>query len=80
MVKRTTILLEDEVYEKLVRESIRRYGSSKAISKVINELLKESLSARNELLELIHSDKVVTIAIEDFEAFRRKLSKRIESR
>ncbi len=80
MVKRTTILLEDEVYEKLVRESIRRYGSSKAISKVINELLKESLSARNELLELIYSDKVAAIAIEDFEAFRRELSKRIESR
>ncbi|MHC1601260.1 MAG: hypothetical protein ACXQTI_10965 [Candidatus Nezhaarchaeales archaeon] len=80
MVKRTTILLEDEVYEKLVRESIRRYGSSKAISKVINELLKESLNARNELLELIYSDKVATITIEDFEAFRRELSKRIEHR
>ncbi len=80
MVKRTTIMLEDEVYEKLVRESIRRYGSSRALSKVINELLKESLNAKNELLELIYSDKVATIAIEDFEAFRRESSKRIESR
>ena len=80
MVKRTTIMLEDEVYEKLVRESIRRYGSSRALSKVINELLKESLNAKNELLELTYSNKAATIAIEDFEAFRRESNKRIGGR
>lgn len=50
MSKRTTVLLEDPVYEKLVKESIRRYGTTRALSKVLNELLRESLSAKHELL------------------------------
>ena len=29
------------------------------------------MNVRNEFLELIHSEKVATITVEDFEAFRR---------
>jgi len=80
MVKRTTVILEDDVYEKLVEESIRRYGTVKALSKVLNELLRESLSARRELLQLIYSEKVVSLSQAEFEKFRRELSKRFEER
>ncbi|RLE92360.1 MAG: hypothetical protein DRN04_10455 [Thermoprotei archaeon] len=80
MPKRTTVILEDDIYEKLIQESIRRYGTAKALSKVLNELLREKLSARHELLQLIYSDKLVEISLEEFEKFRRELSKRLEER
>ena len=80
MVERTTILLDDDVYEGVVRESIRRYGTAKAISKVVNELLRRALGARRELLELIYSEKVRELSQEEFEEFRRGLSGRFEDR
>ena len=80
MVKRTTILLDDDVYEGVVRESIRRYGTAKAISKVVNELLRKALGARRELLELIYSEKVRELSQEELENFRRELSGRFEDR
>ena len=80
MPKRTTVLLEDDVYEKLVKESIRRYGTTRALSKVLNELLRESLSAKHELLQLLYSEKLVDVSQEEFEKFRRMLSRRFEER
>ena len=50
------------------------------MSKVLNELLRESLSARRELLQLIYSEKVVSLSQAEFEKFRRELSKRFEER
>ncbi len=80
MPKRTTIILDDDLYERLVIESIRRYGTSRALSKVVNELLRESLETEKELLELIYSEKVATISSEEFEEFRRELDKRFIER
>ena len=37
---KTTILLEDTLYKKLVEESMRKYGHAKNISRMLNELLK----------------------------------------
>ena len=78
MPKRTTIILEDDIYEMLVRESIRRYGTVRAISRVINDVLKERL--RKELSELIFSEKLVEVTEEEFEEFRKELSKEFEVR
>ncbi len=39
MVK-TTVNLEDEVYKKLVREAVDKYGTTRTLSKLINEKLK----------------------------------------
>ncbi len=44
MSRRTTIILDKEVYEKLVAESVRRYGTARAMSKLVNELLRRALS------------------------------------
>ncbi|MGB9760666.1 MAG: hypothetical protein ACP5KW_11980 [Thermoproteota archaeon] len=41
MVK-TTIILEDELYKKLVREALEKYGSTRKLSLLINEKLKKS--------------------------------------
>ena len=80
MPKRTTVILEDDVYKRLVQESIRRYGTARAISKVLNEILREELSARDELLQLIFSEKIAEIDLEEFNEFRKELSRRLEER
>lgn len=80
MPKRTTVILDDDVYEKLVRESIRRYGTTRAISRVLNELLRDSLSGEKELITLIYSEKLAEVSNEEFNEFRRKLSRRFAER
>jgi hypothetical protein len=77
---RTTIILDDDIYEKLVEESIRRYGSVRAILRVVNELLRKSLVPEDELIKLIYSEKLAEIDIRDFEEFCSKLSRRFEDR
>jgi CHASE3 domain sensor protein len=40
MVK-TTIILDDDLYRRLIEECIRRYGSTRKLSKLINEKLRK---------------------------------------
>lgn len=80
MPRRTTVVLDDDVYEMLVQESIRRYGTARALSKVLNELLREKLGAVEELLQLIYSEKLVHVDQDEVEELRRELSKRFEER
>lgn len=79
MSRRTTILLDDDIYEKLVTESLRRYKTTKAISKVANELLKRALKGEAKVLDLIFSEKLAKTSAKEFDSFRRELSKRFES-
>ncbi len=39
MVK-TTINLDDEIYKKLVKEAVEKYGTTRTLSKLINEKLR----------------------------------------
>ena len=41
---KTTVLIDDEVYRKLVDESIRKHGNAKNISLTLNELLHKKLT------------------------------------
>lgn len=41
MVK-TTINLDDELYKKLVKEAVERYGKARSFSKLINEKLRKA--------------------------------------
>ncbi|MEM1581504.1 MAG: hypothetical protein QXK89_03205 [Candidatus Bathyarchaeia archaeon] len=79
MSRRTTILLDEDVYRRLTEESLKRYGSTKAISKVINDLLKTALKNQADILNLIFSEKVAKTSAKEFEEFRRNLSRRLES-
>jgi hypothetical protein len=62
-----------------VNESLRRYKTTKAMSKVANELLKRALKGESKVLDLIFSEKLAKTTAKEFEAFRRELSKRLES-
>lgn len=44
---KTTILIEDKLYKKLVEESIKRYGNAKNISLTLNEILKSKFVPRS---------------------------------
>ncbi len=80
MPRRITVTLDDDVYGRLVEESVKRYGTVRALSKVVNELLRERFSSREDLIRLIYSDRITWISTEDFVRFRRGLSERFESR
>ena len=43
---RTTIILREDLYEKIVKESISRHGSVKKMSVVINELLSKHFTTK----------------------------------
>jgi len=73
------MLLHDDVYERLVRESLRRYKTTKAISRVANEMLQASLRSEASIMNLIFSKKIAKTTAKEFEEFRRQLSKRFES-
>jgi len=79
MAKRTTITLDEEIYRKLVEESLRRYKTTKALSRITNELLKGALRGEARILDLIHSRKIAKTSAKEFERFRREMSKRFES-
>jgi hypothetical protein len=70
--------MDDDVYERLVKESIRRYGSTRAISRVLNDELRQSTRGEQEILALIASRKIVKTSAREFEEYRRELSKRFE--
>jgi len=40
---KATLVLDDNIYKRLVHESVKRYGKAKAISRVVNELLRSKL-------------------------------------
>lgn len=85
MARRTTLILDDEVYIRLIQESIRRYGSAKHLSRVVNEILREvfKLDSEDEALKklarLLSKPKIARVTPEDMEKFREELSKRFES-
>ncbi len=80
MPKRTTLVLDDRVYEKLVKESLSRYGTARNISKVVNDLVEQKGAAekKKDVLKLIYSEKIARTSASEFEKFRRKLSARLE--
>lgn len=43
---RTTIILKEELYEKLVKEAIARHGSVRKLSAVTNELLSKYFATK----------------------------------
>ncbi len=39
---KTTINLEDDVYKKLIKEAVEKYGTTRTLSKLINEKLRNA--------------------------------------
>lgn len=40
---KTTVIIEDKLYQKLVAEAVKKYGNTKNISKLLNDILREAL-------------------------------------
>jgi len=80
MPRRTTVILDDDAYEMLVLESIKRYGTPRALSKVLNELLREGLQATSELVQLLYKERFTWVSQESVEQLRRELGRRFEER
>jgi len=78
MPKRTTLVLDDKVYERLVKESLKRYGTARNISKVVNDMVEEKTEKKEGIMNLIYSEKIARTSAREFEQFRRKLSNRFE--
>ena len=78
MPRRTTLVLDDRVYEKLVEESMKRYGNARKLSQVVNDLVEQKAEAKPDLMRLIYSKKIASTTARDFQRFRRKLAARLE--
>ncbi len=76
MPKHTTVILDDSIYKKLVKENIRRYGTVRGMPRVLNELLRDSLSGKQELIKLIYSEKIAEVSAEELNGLRREPNKR----
>jgi len=50
---KTTILLDEDIYEKLVQRAIKEYGSAKNMSKLINKLLREKMRPKHSMFGTI---------------------------
>jgi len=68
------------VYEELVKESMKRYGTPRAISKVINAILRRALSRTDEVIELLYSERYVKVDQKEMERLRKELSRELEER
>jgi metal-responsive CopG/Arc/MetJ family transcriptional regulator len=66
MVK-TRVILEDELYKKLVQEAIEKYGSTRKLSKLINQKLKQGnvLQAEDEKRMRIKLGRKLTKELEE---------------
>jgi len=58
---------------------MRKYRTTKAMSRVANELLKRALKGEANVLDLVFSEKLARTNVKEFEVFRRELSKRFET-
>jgi hypothetical protein len=63
-----------------VSESMKRYGSARNLSRVVNEMVEEKAAGdkKSDIMELIYSEKLAKTPQREFESFRRKLSARPE--
>ena len=83
--RRTTLVLQDRTYAKLIQESLRRFGTPRAVSKVVDTMVEESTATdwrekEKGILKLLYSKKVAKVTSKEFERDRAELSRRFERR
>ena len=71
MVK-TTVLLDDDLYRRLVKEAVEKYGTTRKLSRLINEKLRQSPRAPD------HTNKRLTVKLGRV-IMERKLEEEIET-
>jgi len=58
---KTTIILDDEIYRELAKYAIDELGSSKKMSKIINNLLKKYFGVKKRKFSTIKLGKKVSV-------------------
>ncbi len=79
MQKRTTISLNRDLYEDLVKESLAKFGDAKHISAVVNERLSLRKRDHSRFLEMAKRKKTHKLTEAEIENFRSELSQRLEN-
>ncbi|MGQ4891586.1 MAG: hypothetical protein ACP6IP_03755 [Candidatus Njordarchaeia archaeon] len=81
MPKKTVVLLDEDVYEVLINESISKYGTTRKMSKVLNELIRKAIKLEGilEIKKILSEKKKAKVTVDKFHRFRKELSKRFES-
>lgn len=79
MVK-TTINLDTEVYKELVNEAVEKYGTTKTLSKIINEKLRASASARKPRYDIVKMTKGIWKMKETGSKYTRRIRNEWEKR
>ena len=72
-------MLDQRVYEDLVKESVMRFGDAKHISAIVNEKLMERARDHSKLLEMAQRTKTHHLTGKEFEESRSELSRRFET-
>jgi tRNA(fMet)-specific endonuclease VapC len=78
MVK-TTINLDSEVYKELVNEAVEKYGTTKTLSKIINEKLRASGGARKPKYDIVKKTKGIWKLKETGSEYTRRIREDWES-
>jgi predicted CopG family antitoxin len=73
MVK-TTINLDTQVYRELVKEAVERYGTTKTLSKLINEKLREALGKKKNK-DILERSFGIWKGKEDSVTYQRRIRK-----
>lgn len=62
-----------------MKESLRRYGTARSISRVVNDVVRKKVREKTDIMALIYSKKLARTTASEFEADRRELSSRLEN-
>ncbi|MBI2172605.1 MAG: hypothetical protein HYT73_00140 [Candidatus Aenigmarchaeota archaeon] len=87
MVK-TTLELRDDVYKKLVEASLERYGNTKSLSKIANEMMEEHMNEKEacgeaeikKRLEIVRKSAGIWKIKETGEEYTRRIRSESEKR
>lgn len=79
MVK-TTINLDTEVYKELVNEAVEKYGTTKTLSKIINEKLRASSAGKKPKYDIVRKTKGIWKLKETGSEYTRRIREEWEKR
>ena len=71
MVK-TTLEIKDEIYRKLVEASVKKYGNTKNISRIANEVIEEHLKEKSIVMSAKTAGKKSDIVEKTFGSWNIK--------
>lgn len=62
---RTTVILADAIYQKLVQKAVKEKGSSKKLSETLNDILKEAFARERVPKSMFGAWKNDAVSVDD---------------